>query len=355
MADYRIVEIRATDRSMNSMMDDLLKREGIERDANLEYSLGLIDEDSQLVATGSCFKNTLRCMAVDSMHRGEGLLNQIVSALMDYEVRRGMVNMFLYTKCDKEDIFRDLGFYRIAVVQDRLVFMENRKNGFRNYLDNLKRETENAVGEIKNSDRIASVVMNANPFTLGHRYLLETAAEESDILHVFVVSEDSSVIPFSVRYRLVQEGCRNTGRIVFHRTGDYLISDATFPSYFLKDRDTVILSHAGLDATVFLQIASSLGITARYAGEEPFSHVTELYNRVMKEKLEKNGISLRVIPRKETGGNIVSASVVRKNIQEGHLDQVKEMVPESTFRYFLSEEAKPVIEKIRNMKDVIHY
>ncbi|EFA28598.1 ABC transporter, ATP-binding protein, partial [Haemophilus influenzae HK1212] len=37
-----------------------------------------------------------------------------------------------------------------------------------------------------------SIVMNANPFTLGHRYLIEQALQQCDHLHLFIVGEDAS-------------------------------------------------------------------------------------------------------------------------------------------------------------------
>lgn len=152
-------------------------------DGNLDYTVGLYDEDYNLAATGSCFGNTLRCLAVDNRHQGEGLLNQVISHLIDYQYRRGILDLFLYTKCNTALFFKDLGFYEIARVEGKVVFMENRKGGFERYLERLLAETEKSglTGE-----RVGAVVMNANPFTLGHQYLVETAAADCDVLHLFV-------------------------------------------------------------------------------------------------------------------------------------------------------------------------
>lgn len=86
--------------------------------------------------------------------------------------------------------------------------------------------------------------MNANPFTLGHLYLTERASAENDTVHLFMVSEDASLIPFKVRRRLVTEGTSHLDNIIYHDSGPYIISSATFPSYFQKDMDSVIESHA---------------------------------------------------------------------------------------------------------------
>lgn len=348
MCEYTFSEIKPYQKRANRQMDALLEKEGIRRDANLDYSCGLFDDDMNLVATGSCFKNTLRCFAIDSSHQGEGLLNQIITHLIEHQFEIGNRSLFLYTKCSSAKFFGDVGFYEIARVPDRVVFMENRRNGFSDYLTELaKSRTEGKTS--------AAVVMNANPFTNGHRYLLEQAAKENDTVHVFVVSEDVSLVPFRVRYDLVQKGSADLGNLIYHPSGSYIISNATFPSYFLKDSDTVIESHARLDIQVFARIAQALGVTRRYVGEEPFSHVTSLYNRVMKEELPASGIAVREIPRLEKNGSAVSASQIRLAIKEGRTRDIRGLVPETTYRYFTSPEAAPVIDAIRAEQDVIHY
>lgn len=352
MSEYVISQIRPSDQRACRQMEKLLLKEGIERDKNLDYSIGLFDEDYNLAATGSCFGNTLRCLAVSSDRQGEGLLNQVVTHLIEHQYRKGNTHLFLYTKCDTARFFGDLGFYEIARVRDRLVFMENKKNGFSQYLEQLKKETP--VPQHKPST-IGTVIMNANPFTLGHQYLLTKAASMVDMLHVFVVSEEQSLVPFTVRDRLVKEGSAHLSNLVYHQTGPYLISNATFPSYFLKDSDTVIRSHAQLDVQIFSQIAEALGVTDRFVGEEPFSQVTGIYNQVMQEALEQTGIRFTVFARKADGDGAISASLVRQLIQEGNIQSMKEKVPECTYRFFTSPEAEPVIKEIRHAGNVIHY
>ena len=348
MCEYNVSEIRPTDKRSLRLQEALLKQEGIERDKNLDYSIGLFDEDYNMVATGSCFENTLRCMAVDSSHQGEGLLNRVVTHLIDHQFEKGNRDLFLYTKCNSAMFFHDLGFYEIARVEGKVVFMENRRTGFSDYLAELAKTR--VPGE-----RTAAVVMNANPFTLGHQYLLDTVSAENDVVHVFVVSEDVSLVPFSVRYDLVQKGSAHLKNLVFHPTGSYIISNATFPSYFLKDSETVIESHARLDIQVFKQIAAALGINRRYVGEEPFSQVTGIYNRIMKEELESSGMECHIIPRKEWNGIAISASDVRLAVKENRLEQLKELVPAATYAYFTSPEAEPVIRRIRETGEVVHY
>lgn len=344
---YSISQVLPTDRQGLAEIDILLKREGINRDKNLDYICAMYDDSCQIIATGSCFGNTLRCFAVSSEHQGEGLLNQIMTHLMDIQYRRGNLHLFLYTKISSAKFFRDLGFYEIARVDGTLVFMENRRNGFSGYL----RELEKTRREV----RSAALVINANPFTCGHQYLAETASENCDLLHLFVVSEDASLVPFVVRRRLVEAGTSHLPNIVIHDSGPYIISNATFPSYFLKDEIAVIEGHARLDLAIFCRIAQALNISIRYVGEEPSSQVTELYNRVMAAELPRMGVECRIVPRKAVDGVPVSASTVRVCLKNNDFDTLRDLVPPTTFDFFRSEEARPILEQIRHAAEVIHY
>lgn len=341
-----LTAISPRDARTQKQVDALLEQEGIRRDGNLDYTCGLFDEDWNLIATGSCFGNTIRCLAVDRNHQGEGLLNRIVTHLMEVQAERGNTHLFLYTKPRSAKFFGDLGFYEIVRLDD-LVFMENRRRGFSDYRAALEKTRREGTS--------AAIVMNANPFTLGHLHLVERAAAENDTVHLFVLSEEAGPIPFAVRKRLVQEGTAHLPNVVCHDSGPYLISSVTFPSYFLKDGDTVIRAHAALDLEVFGKIAPCLNITRRYVGEERASHVTALYNEIMARRLPELGVECEVVPRLERDGQPISASTVRKAIHDGRLEDIRPLVPESTWNFFNSPEAGPVIETIRREKNVIHY
>ena len=345
MADWMTSISRADRRSMDKVQR-LLEQEGIRRDAHLDYTCGIFDDD-ELIATGSCFGNTIRCLAVSGEHRGEGLLNQVVSHLMEVQAARGNTHVFLYTKCAGTRFFADLGFYEIARVDGELVFMENRRTGFADYC--------RALTQTRREGRSAAVVMNANPFTRGHLHLVERAAAENDTVHLFVLSEEAGPIPFAVRRRLVGEGVAHLPNVICHDSGPYIISAATFPSYFLRDAEAVSAAHAKLDLTVFGHIARALGVTVRYVGEEPDSGVTALYNRIMAERLPEVGVACRVIPRLMAGDRVVSASTVRQAIHDGRLAAVADMLPPATAAYFASAEAAPVIAAIQKQKDARHH
>ena len=347
MSDYAISQVYPSDRRALAQIVALLKQEGITRDGNLDYICAMQDENDNIIATGSCFGPTLRCFAASREHQGEGLLNEVISHLMEVQYARGNMHLFLYTKVTSAKFFSNLGFYEIARVDDTLVFMENRKNGFPKYLRDLEKTKREGVS--------AALVMNANPFTLGHQYLVETAAAHCDTLHLFVLSEDASLVPFAVRKRLVGEGVPIFPNVVLHDSGPYIISSATFPSYFLKDEAAVIAGHARLDLAVFTKIAAALNVTERYVGEEPTSQVTGAYNRIMAQELPKAGIQCHIIPRKKSGGRAISASIVRQALQSEDWTLLRSLVPQTTCDYFRSPEAAPVLDKIRRAENVVHY
>ena len=341
----QIGEISSWDKKTQAQMDQLLLSVGIRRDGHLDYSCGAF-EDGELVATGSSFHNTLRCMAVSADHQGEGLMNLVVYHLLERQVSLGNSHVFMYTKPQSARMFGDLGFYEIARLDD-VVFMENRKDGFRRWV--------NSLVPSKKEGQCAAIVMNANPFTKGHRRLVEAAASENDWVHLFLLSEEAGPIPFAVRKKLVQEGIADLPNVIYHDSGPYIISSATFPSYFLPDGDAAILAHAKLDLRLFGEIAKALNITRRYVGEEKSSHVTVLYNLVMSTELPAAGVEFHEIPRLALNGEVVSASTVRQAIHDDKLPEYAYMLPETTFRYFQSAEAARVNAAIKKMADPRHY
>lgn len=382
MSDYFITEVSDGDHDTNEQIHSLLESEGIHKDKHLDYTCAMFDESMHVIATGSCFSNTLRCLAVSSTHQGEGLMNQIITHLISVQFTRGNTHLFLYTKAESAPFFSGLGFYEIANIKNKIVFMENIRNGFSSYLKNLRCESQLLPKQEKiNTEipiplqppvetathpqkKIAALVINANPFTSGHQYLIEKASQENDILHLFIVEEDASLIPFAIRKKLVLEGTSHLNNIIYHDSGSYIISNATFPAYFQKDDRAVMEGHAELDLAIFIKIAKELHITKRYIGEEPFSEVTQIYNTIMSRELPENGINCAIIPRKEFSYNTpenssasrpISASLVRQALKDRNFKLLEQLVPETTLQYFKSKEASPVLQRIDSSTTVIHH
>ncbi len=318
---------------------DFLKHQDLKFDESIQCTVALYD-DSKIIGTGSFEGKILKCIAVDSSYKGMGISNRIVSTLVSEEYRRGNMHLFVYTKPKNQEIFNNLGFYKIAEVPDKVVLLENDPFGISGFVDRIK--AKKVDGNI-----IASVVANCNPFTLGHKALIEKASKESDVVHVFVVSEDRSIFPAEVRYRLVEEGTSHLSNVVLHKCGDYIISNATFPSYFIKKTDEAVKSHTLLDIEIFTKyIVPALGINRRYVGEEPTCGITRTYNETMKEIMPSHNVEVIEVPRVAYSGEITSASKVRQLIKEEKFSGVKKMVPETTYKFLMSEEAKEIISKI---------
>lgn len=180
-----------------------------------------------------------------------------------------------------------------------------------------------------------AIVMNCNPFTMGHRFLIEHAAEQVEELIIFVVEENKSVFSFEDRMLLVKQGVADLKNVTVLASGKYMISSMTLPGYFKKDELSDVLLDASTDLMLFLQIANALNISVRFAGEEPLDPFTCQYNENMRKILPRYGVEFKVIRRKEHDGAVISASRVRKALEKKDFEQIRELVPQSTYNYLV--------------------
>lgn len=176
--------------------------------------------------------------------------------------------------------------------------------------------------------------MNCNPFTKGHRYLIEYACSKVDKLYIFVVQEDASQFRFKDRFQMVKNGTADLDKVCVLPSGNYIISKETFEQYFDKDSVTEV-QDMDYDLHIFADvIAEEFGINIRFIGEEPFDKVTRKYNESMKRILPQSGVKVVEIPRLENEEQeIVSASLARRHINEGNYDKLRCYLPESTMEY----------------------
>lgn len=310
-----------------SLWQSFLKRMGLEPDSQCEQTV-LILEDDDIIATGSRQENLLKCIAVDPAHQGEGLLATVITALREEAFRLGHRHLFLYTKPGNEYLFSSLFFYPVAKT-DTVLLMESRKNGIRDFLA--------AQPHVDSNAPVGALVMNCNPFTLGHRHLIETAAGECSHVYVFVLSEDKSFFSAADRMEMVKLGTADLPNVTVLPTGPYLISSTTFPTYFLKEREKAEHIHCLLDIAIFCKhFVPSFGITHRYVGTEPLSPMTDQYNQALAEHLPKNNIVFKQIPRLEVENIPVSASAVRQLVQNGDTEALKRLVSPTTLAYLQS-------------------
>lgn len=309
-------------------------------DRDVEYTI-LLRAGDQLVATGSFQGEVLRNIAVDETMQGCGLTATVVSELMQEQARRGRFHYFIFTKPRSAHLFTAIGFTEIARAEPYVALLETGAGSVQSYCADILKEISHLP-----PDR-AAVVVNCNPFTKGHRALIEQAARENPAVIVFVVSEDRSLFPFAHRFRLVKEGVADLANVAVVPAGKYMVSVATFPTYFTRDEDKVTAQTA-LDITLFAtQIAPRLGIKARYIGDEPYCSVTNCYNQSMLDIFPRHGIQPKLIQRVELDGQPISASKVRALIKTADWEGIRRLVPDVTYAYLQSEEAQAVLEKIR--------
>lgn len=321
-------------RSDNKRMADIaqfLRTHDLSIDSTVEVFI-TVSRNERLIACGGIAGNIIKCVAIGEAFRGEGLALTLATELINLAYERQNNHLFLYTKSCNEGLFKQCGFYPIATVPGIMVLMENsptRLQRYASYLTTLR----------QGGSRIGCIVMNANPFTLGHRYLIKKAVSQCDWLHIFLVKEDTSRFPYEDRLTLVRAGTEGIARITVHRGSEYMISRATFPCYFIKEQSVINHCYTEIDLQIFRQhLAPALGITHRFVGSEPFCKVTAGYNADMRRLLSEPSfnaplIELVEIDRLQVHGVPVSASRVRQLLVKKDFSTLDQLVPEATREY----------------------
>ncbi len=311
----------------------------------VEYTMLVYNLNDEIIGTGSYKKRTLKYVAVSPAFRETTAFAQVVTHLTDV-ILQTEKQVFVFTKPKNTVLFEGLGFTKIASAEPLFAALEFGYvsiKDYQEYLKSIKKET-------KTKD-IATIVVNCNPFTNGHLYLIEKAAKENEIVYLFVVETEQSTFPFETRLRLIKEGISHLNNVVIVNGGKYVVSGASFPAYFLKSEsvDDVTIKQAELDVTTFVEyLVPVLGITKRYIGTENYCKTTEAYNKAMKKILPGAGVEVIEIQRKSIGGekNIISASKIREAIKNNNLESLKDFLPESTKRFLMSDESNDIKQKI---------
>lgn len=311
-------------------------------DTDVAFTVAVRNQEGMLVGTGSSQGEVLRNIAVDESIQGTGLTSTILSTLMQDMARKGILHYFLFTRPSKSFLFANLGFTEIARAEPYAALLESGLGSVVSYCDAITREAEHLPA------KRAALVINGNPFTKGHRALIERAAFECPGVIVFVVSEDRSLFPFVDRLHLIKEGVSDLPNVAVVAGGKYIISAATFPTYFTREQDQVN-AQTRLDISLFAQqIALRLCITDRYVGEEPYCPVTAKYNMAMQEILPPTGVAVHIVPRYTVEGKIISASTVREIIRNDDMQGLENLVPPVTMAYLRSEKNKAILDTIRS-------
>lgn len=351
-------------------IEAFLKRNGLRFD-DMHYYAAVTDDDGEMIAGGGLKGNVIKCVAVDDAHKGEAIANTLISHLIAHANEEGHSNVMLFTKPKNRQLFESLSF-RLLAEAPEAVLMETGIGGLGDTVEALKKikeegevckeNNQECKKEEKTNLNITTpqhlnpstpqhlntttplrgvVVMNCNPFTLGHRYLIEQAAKQVERLFVMVVREDCSLFAYAERKAMVEQGVAHLKNVTVIDGSEYAISQATFPTYFLKRLDDAADTQMLLDLNLFRRhIAPALGATVRFVGTEPTDQLTRRYNQLMHEVLT----DVREISRLEKEGNAVSASRVRKAMEQGDMSTIRQLVPPTTLPYIIAHLATQALQ-----------
>ena len=377
-------------------IEAFLKRNGLRID-DMNYYAAVLDDDGEMIAGGGLKDDVIKCVAVDDAHKGEAIANTLVSHLISHANQEGYGCIKLFTKPKNRQLFESLSF-RLLAEAPEAILMETGIGGISNTVEALKKIKEESEKykeynkeckedskeckedskkckedskECKEEEKTnlntttpqhlntsylntstpqhlnttlprgGVVVMNCNPFTLGHRYLIEQAAKQVERLYVMVVKEDCSLFAYTERKAMVEQGVADIENVNVIDGSDYAISRATFPTYFLKRLDDAADTQMLLDLDLFRRhIAPALGATVRFVGTEPTDQLTRRYNQLMHEALK----DVRETDRLEKDGNAVSASRVRKAMEGGDMNTIRQLVPPTTLPYIIAHLATQALQ-----------
>jgi [citrate (pro-3S)-lyase] ligase len=330
--NFEIIELPLSLKSNRQMIKCFLSENelGI---CHLDYYAGIFDEN-KLLAGGGLEDNVMKCIAVDSGSREYNLANKLVSHLRSVVSERGYGNMFVYTKPRNENIFTSLAFHLVGRSTDAIL-LESDPHGISGYCKRLSEE--------RTTGKNGCIVMNCNPMTSGHRYLIQKASQMVDTLHVIVISENKSEFSSSDRLQMVKDGVADFKNVKVHEGDKYVISSASFPCYFIKCVDSLTRTQIEMDLDIFCKhIAPALNISIRFVGTEPYDELTGKYNEAIKEKLAAYGIGVVEIERLKTGDKPVSASYVRQLIRNWNLQEACTIVPTTSKPFLLKKSAEDI-------------
>lgn len=316
-----------------------LHKYNLEYEFDIDYSI-LVYDKNELIATSSLSNNVMKCFLVREDYKHQNITTLMFHHLVNELKQRGIYSFFVFTSPSNEKIFTSLNMKKIVETMNTVLL----EGG--DFITDVLKELKLQYNVSNNKK--AAVIINANPMTLGHMYLIETAAEENNEVLVFVVSEDLSSFPFKDRIKIIESATAHLKNVTVLPTLSYLVSKITFPKYFLKEDQLIQEEQTLVDVLVYKQYYKKIfNIETRYLGEEPYSYNTSKYNQTLKDYLNSN---VKIVKRKEVNNKAISASLVRKLIKANKIEKIKDYVPEATYKYLTSEKGQKIIDEIQNNK-----
>lgn len=316
----------------------LIEASGLAFERNFDSLVGIFS-GRELVAVAARQGNILKMFAIAEDHQGGSCLGELATELIRSGFQAGFDSFFVFTRPQSAASFQSLGF-AILIQHPQAVLLE--------YGGGLPRYLASHQALVRPGAN-GAVVVNANPFTRGHRYLIEQAAAQVDQLYVFVVREDRSVFPFAVRLQLVEAGVADLANVTVLDSSHYAVSAVTFPGYFLKQDENQALLQMEIDLLLFgRQLAPFFHISKRFIGTEPYCRTTRGYSEAMLELLPRFGIETVQIERISAGAQVVSAYRVREALRREAYEELRVLVPPSTYDYLRSDGAATIRGQLKN-------
>lgn len=334
--EYELRQLPLSLPIVRKRVERFLSGNGLRLD-DVDYYAGVFRlGDDEILAGAGLKANVIKCVAVDWRLREENVSLTLISHMISHAVEAGYQSVRLYTKPENKDIFQSMGFHLLASAP-QAVLMENTLQGIEEYKRYLKGNLRQTTAAERDTAVSGIILMNANPFTLGHRYLVEQAARQVAHLYVIVVKEDRSLFRYGERLDMVRAGCRGVSNVTVLEGSDYQISSITFPTYFLKQLDDASDTHMQLDLDLFCRhVAPALNIGVRFVGSEPTDKLTRKYNEWMHTILPQHGIEVREVERKSCNNAVISASSVREYMRNNAYRSLLPLIPCTTRPYILA-------------------
>lgn len=319
--EFEIRQIPLSLSSNRRRVEKFLLSQGLRMEPFDTY-FGIFDTEEEMIGGGGLRGRVIKGVALTEKARNGSLTNSLISRLREEAAGCGFLSTFIFTKPEYRDLFESLAYYTVGVAPEA-VLLESDPRGISGYCRNLEKLRRPGVNGV--------IVMNCNPLTLGHRYLIEKASEQVDNLYIIPVKENASEFSEAERNHMLASVTDKVPGAILCPGSDYIISSATFPTYFLKDLSHASTTQIALDLNIFgKHIAPALGATVRFAGSEPTDLLTAEYNRGMTQILPQYGIEFREISRLEREGRAISASEVRRLISEMHFGEAVGLIDQAS-------------------------
>src|SRR5690554_6026105 len=146
------------------LLNHFLKESNLMLDT-LDYAIVLKD-NNQIV--GSCCKdkNVLKMIAIHPEYQQHNFVATLISEMQHVLFDQGYTHSFVFTPKKSKEIFISLNYHEIISVCD-VCLLEKGKQKIDDVIESIRKQINT------NTSNNGAIVINGNPFTLGHQYLID--------------------------------------------------------------------------------------------------------------------------------------------------------------------------------------